>query len=205
VNYEFGIEMRDQCGIEFGKVGINLVASEAHANAPTDLRAQMTKLLAAKPDAIYLAPIGGGTIPLAIRAGRELGFKGLFMTYTSGDTPDVYNLKLAEHDFFFVSHDVPASAPKAVVDATKTYGGYTGAGYDYAWIVGTIARDLAKSGKPVTGKNIIARVRELGTVKTPVNEYHFKPDGYTVRPLAIFTVANGGRKLERPFLAKDLE
>jgi len=205
VNYEFGIEMRDQCGIEFGKVGIELVASEAHANAPTDLRAQMTKLLAAKPDAIYLAPIGGGTIPLGIRAGRELGFKGLFVTYTSGDTPDVYNLKLAESNFFFVSHDVPAEAPKAVAQAVASYGGYAGAGYDYAWVIGNIARELVAEGKPVTGSAIIGRVREKGNIKTPVNGYRFKSDGYTVRPLAIFGVANGGRKLERPFTAQELE
>ena len=205
VNYEFGIEMRDQCGIEFGKVGIELVASEGHSNAPTDLRAQVTKLLQAKPDAIYLAPIGGGTIPLGIRAGRELGFKGLFMTYTSGDTPDVYNLKLAESGFFFVSHDVPAEAPRGVAEAVTTYGGYAGAGYDYAWLVGSVARELAKEGKPITGTNLIARVREKGTIKTPVNEYRFKPTGYTVRPLAIFTVANSARKLERPFTAQELE
>jgi branched-chain amino acid transport system substrate-binding protein len=205
VNYEFGVEMRDQCGIEFGKVGIELVASEGHSNAPTDLRAQVTKLLESKPDAIYLAPIGGGTIPLGIRAGRELGFKGLFITYTAGDTPDVYNLKLAETGFFFVSHDVPAEAPKTVAAATAAYGGYAGAGYDYAWLIGSVGRELAKEGKPITGTNIIGKIRQTGTIKTPVNEYRFKPDGYTVRPLAIFTVANGARKLERPFTAQELE
>jgi branched-chain amino acid transport system substrate-binding protein len=197
--------MKDECTTEFGKVGVETVASEAHANAPTDLRAQMTKLLAAKPDAIYLAPIGGGTVPLGIRAGRELGFKGLFMTYTSGDTPDVYNLKLAETGFFFVSHDVPAQAPQAVADAVKAYGGYAGAGYDFGWIVGTVARELASEGKPLSGAAIIERVRARGTVETPVNQYRFKPDGYTTRPLAIFGVANGGRKLVRAFTAQQLD
>ncbi len=205
VNYEFGIEMRDQCEIEFGKLGIKMVASEGHTNAPTDLRAQMTKLLAAKPDAIYLAPIGGGTIPLGIRAGRELGFKGVFITYTAGDTPDVYNLKLAESNFFFVSHDVPAGAPKAVIDATAQYGGYTGAGYDYAYIVGALAKKLVAEGKPVTGKGLIDALRAAKTIKTPVNEYIFQADGYTVRPLAIFSVANGARKLERGLTAADLQ
>jgi hypothetical protein len=165
----------------------------------------MTKILEAKPDAIYLAPIGGGTVPLGIRAGRELGFKGLFITYTAGDTPDVYNLKLAESNFFFVSHNVPAEAPKSVAEATTTYGGYTGAGYDFAWIIGTVGRELAKEKKPITGSAISAKVRALGTIKTPVNEYRFKPDGYTVRPLAIFHVANGARKLERAFAPAELE
>ena len=205
VNYEFGVEMRDQCGIEFGKVGVKLVASEAHANAPTDLRAQTTKLLEAKPDAIFLAPIGGGTIPLAIRAGRELGFKGLFITYAAGDTPDVYNLKLAETNFFFVSHIVPEGAPKAVKDATTQYGGFTGPGYDYAWIVADLARKLADQGKPITGKNLIEALRAAKNVKTPVNEYIFQADGYTIRPLALFGVKNGGRALVRSLSPSELQ
>ncbi|WP_201832776.1 ABC transporter substrate-binding protein [Microvirga zambiensis] len=205
VNYEFGIEMRDQCEIEFGKVGIKLVAAEGHPNAPADLRAQTTKILEAKPDAIYLAPIGGGTVPLGIRAGRELGFKGLFITYTAGDTPDVYNLKLAENNFFFVSHDVPEGAPQSVHEATKSYGGYVGMGYDFAWIVTSLAQQLKQEGKEISGRNLITKLREIQTVKTPVNEYRFLPDGNTVRPLALFSVAGGGRKLEQSLTPSQLQ
>lgn len=205
VNYEFGIEARDQCEIEFGKVGIKLVASEAHPNAPSDLRAQTTKLLEAKPDAIYLAPIGGGTVPLGIRAGRELGYEGLYFTHTAGDTPDVYTLKLAESNFFFLSHEVPASAPQAVQDAAKTYGGSTPAGFDYAWLVAHAARELKAAGQPINGTSIIARLRADRTVTTPVNGYVFEESGNTIGPLAVYGVKDGGRVLLKALSAQDLE
>ncbi|MBR1121020.1 amino acid ABC transporter substrate-binding protein [Bradyrhizobium lablabi] len=204
VNYEFGIEIRDQCQIEFGKVGIEMVASEGHPNAPTDLRAQTTKLLEAKPDAIFLAPIGGGTIPLGIRAGRELGYTGLYMTTSAGDTSDVYTFKLAEKDFFFVAHDIPASAPAALKDVAAAYGGYAAAGYEYGWLVGKLANDLTAAGQPVNGQGIIDKIRGVNTVETPLNTYVFKKDGDTVRPLGIFGVNGGARKLLKAYSAKDL-
>jgi len=205
VNYEFGIELRDKCEEEFGKVGIKLVASEGHPNAPPDLRAQLTKLLEAKPDAIYLGPIGGGTVALGIRTARELGYTGLLTTYGAGDTPDIYNLKLAEGNFFFVSNEVPATAPEAVKTATAEYGGYTPAGYEFVWLTAKLIRDTTKDGQPVSGKALIAKLRQERDIQTPVNRYVFKEDGNTARPLAIFTIENGARKLERILSAKELE
>jgi len=205
VNYEFGIELRDKCEEEFGKVGIKLVASEGHPNAPPDLRAQLTKLLEAKPDAIYLAPIGGGTVALGIRTARELGYAGLLTTYGAGDTPDIYNLKLAEGNFFFVSNEVPPNAPEVVKKATAEFGGYTPAGYEYIWLVSKLIRETTKPGEAVSGKTLIAKLRTERDIQTPVNRYLFKDDGNTTRPLAIFTIENGGRKLERILSAKELD
>lgn len=205
VNYEFGIEIRDQCQIEFGKIGVEMVASEAHPNAPTDLRAQTTKLLEAKPDAIFLGPIGGGTIPVGIRAGRELGYEGLYMTTAAGDTSDVYTFKLAEQKFFFAAHDIPDSASQALKDVAASFGGYAAAGFEFGWLVGKVSGDLAAAGKPVTGQAILDTLRSTGKVETPLNTYVFKADGDTVRPLGIFGVAGGARKLLKPYGATDLE
>lgn len=205
VNYEYGRELRDKCKEEFGKIGTEMVAAEAHPNSPPDLRAQLTKILAAKPDAIYVASIGGGTVALAIRTGRELGYKGIYMTHGAGDTSDVYDLKLAEDGFFFVSHVIPENAPESVKKAGKEFGGYAGAGYDFAWISGLLMRELAKEGKPINGKNMTEKLRSMRTVKTPINEYEFIEDGNTIRAMAIFTVKDGGRVLERALSAAELK
>ncbi len=205
VNYEYGRELRDKCREEFGKIGVETVADEAHPKSPPDLRAQFTKILQKKPDAIYLGSIGGGTVALAIRTGRELGYDGIFMTHGAGDTPDVYNLKLAEKNFFFVSHAVPDGAPESVKQATKQYGGYAGAGYDFAFVSAVVMKALAKEGKPITGENMAAKLREMKAVKTPVNDFLFHADGNTVRPMAVFGIAGGGRKLEKILSAEDLK
>ncbi len=197
VNYEYGLELRDMCEAEFGKHGIKMVAAEGHPNAPPDLRAQFTKIMQAKPDAVFLASIGGGTVAQAIRTGRELGYEGIFMTHGAGDIPDIYNLKVAEKNFFYAGHAVPETAPKAVFESAKEYGGFVGAGYDFAWIDMMLARELIKEGKPVTGANMAAKLRALGTVQTPINKFTFLEDGKTIRPMAIFTIANGEKKLEK--------
>lgn len=205
VNYEYGRELRDKCNEEFGKIGVKMVVAEAHPNSPPDLRAQFTKIIQAKPDAVYLGPIGGGTVALAIRTGREMGYGGVFMTHGAGDTPDVTKLKLAEKNFFFVSHAVPDSAPESVKKATDAYGGYAGAGYDFAWVSAHLMKELAKQGKPITGANMAALLRKEKNVTTPVNAFTFMPDGNTIRPMAVFTVADGKRKLAKILSAKELE
>lgn len=205
VNYEYGRELRDKCEEEFGKIGVKMVASEAHPKSPPDLRAQLTKILQQKPDTIYLGVIGGGTVALAIRTARELGYKGLFMTHGAGDTPDVYNLKLAENNFFFVSHAVPNRAPDSVKMATKKYGGYAGAGYDFAWISVMLMKELANEGKAITGKNMTAKLRKIKSVKTPVNSFEFLPDGNTVRGMAVFGIKNGGRILLKEISSSELK
>jgi ABC-type branched-subunit amino acid transport system substrate-binding protein len=205
VNYEFGIELRDKCEEEFGKKGIRLVASEGHPNAPPDLRSQLTKLIDAKPDAIYLAPIGGGTVALGIRTARELGYKGLLTTYGAGDTPDIYTLKLAEDNFFYVSHATPPGAPEAVKTATEQYGGYTLMGYEYVWLVARLGNEVLKNGQKLSGNALVAQLRKDRDIQTPVNRYVFQDDGYTIRPLAIFTIEHGARKLQHVLSASDLE
>lgn len=205
VNYEYGVEMRDQCKSEFGKIGVDLVASEAHPNSATDLRAQMTKLLEMKPDAIYLAAIGGGSIPVGIRAGRELGYEGVFMTSSAGDTPDVYKFKLAEQDFFFDAHTVRENTAQDIKDAVTKYGGYVGAGYDFGWLIGQYSKRLVDVGKSVNGTGIISALRADGKVSTPVNDYVFKTDGDTIRALGIFGVENGVRKPLKEYSAAELQ
>lgn len=205
VNYEYGRELRDKCKQEFGAIGVTMASAEAHPKSPPDLRAQLTKILDAQPDAIYLGAIGGGTVALAIRTGRELGYKGIFMTHGAGDTADVYKLKLAEDGFFFVSHVIPDDAPGALLKAGKEFGGYAGAGYDFAWVSGMLMRELTKSGKKVTGKGMTEALRAMKTVKTPINEYVFLDDGNTVRAMAVFTVKDGGRVLEKALTADELK
>ena len=60
----------------FEELGGHVVASESYASDVTDFRTQLTKLINAEPDAIFLAAQGefsGGTI---IKQLRDLGFEG---------------------------------------------------------------------------------------------------------------------------------
>jgi ABC-type branched-subunit amino acid transport system substrate-binding protein len=204
IDYEFGYEMVKSCEAEFGKRGISVVAKASHPIAPPDLRAQFTKLLEANPDAIYIANIGGGEMVMSIRTARELGFKGLLLTHTGADAPDIFNLTLAEKDFLFVGHVVRDEAPAALKDIVTTQHGYAGSGYDFAWITRMVMSEVAKAGKPITGETVLAKLRTLRTVRTPATEYEFFPDGTTLRSLAIFDVRQGKRHELQRFSPADL-
>ena len=61
---------------QFESLGGSVVAEESYASEVTDFRSQLTKLVAASPEAIYLASQGefaGGTI---VKQARELGYEG---------------------------------------------------------------------------------------------------------------------------------
>jgi branched-chain amino acid transport system substrate-binding protein len=195
VDYEFGYEMVKAVEAEFGRRGIAVVGKASHPIAPPDLRAQLTKLLEAQPDGIYIANIGGGEMVLAIRTARELGFSGLLMTHTGGDESDIYSMKLTEKNFILDAHVILDAAPASLKQLASNVHGYAGSGYDFAWINQFIADRLTKAGKPITGETILAELRTVRQVRTPATEYEFFPEGTTLRTLGVFDVQNGQRHL----------
>lgn len=60
---------------EFEKLGGKMVGDETFKNQDTDMRGQLTKLRAARPDALYLLAPSGRPIALALKQIREAGFK----------------------------------------------------------------------------------------------------------------------------------
>ncbi len=72
----------------FEELGGHAVASEGFTSDITDFRTQLTKLIAAQPDAVYLAPqteFSAGTIMKQL---RELGFEGPIYAETVATGPE---------------------------------------------------------------------------------------------------------------------
>ena len=76
----------------FEELGGHVVFSESYASDITDFRTQLTKLINAEPDAVYLASQGefsGGTI---IKQLRELGFEGPIYTESVNTGPEALSI-----------------------------------------------------------------------------------------------------------------
>ncbi len=76
----------------FEQLGGHVVAAESYATDITDFRTQLTKLIAAQPDAVYLASQGefsGGTI---IKQLRELGYEGPIYTESVNTGPEALSI-----------------------------------------------------------------------------------------------------------------
>ena len=76
----------------FEELGGHVVASESYASEVTDFRTQLTKIINANPDAIYLASQGefaGGSI---IKQARELGYEGPIYTESVAVGPEALEI-----------------------------------------------------------------------------------------------------------------
>jgi branched-chain amino acid transport system substrate-binding protein len=85
----------------FTNLGGKIVAFEAHPTGTTDFKAQLTKIIAAKPDIIYI-PDYYNDVALIAKQARELGFKGAFIGGDGWDSPKLTEIggKAVEGGFF---------------------------------------------------------------------------------------------------------
>ena len=68
--------VRRTTAAQFEKRGGTIVAEERYTSDVTDFRSQLTKMLAATPDAIHLAPQSEFTAGTVIKQAREIGYGG---------------------------------------------------------------------------------------------------------------------------------
>ena len=71
---------------KFTALGGEVVGYEGHATGTTDFKAQLTKILAAKPDVLYVSDYYNDVALIAKQA-RELGFKGPLLGGDGWDSP----------------------------------------------------------------------------------------------------------------------
>ncbi len=61
---------------QFEKLGGSIVAAEQYGSDNTDFRSQLSKLFAANPDALHLAPQSEASAGAIIKQAREVGYEG---------------------------------------------------------------------------------------------------------------------------------
>ena len=71
INNDYGKGLEQVFTLEFTKLGGKVAASESFAQSATNLRTQLTKIKAAKPDVLYLVGFPKET-PIALKQAREL-------------------------------------------------------------------------------------------------------------------------------------
>jgi branched-chain amino acid transport system substrate-binding protein len=90
-----------------------VVAFESHGTKDQDFSAQLTKIISAKPDFIFV-PDNYNQVALIVQQARDLGYKGPFMGSDSWGTPDL--IKLCGKDCYgqyFSTHYAAAGAKGA--------------------------------------------------------------------------------------------
>ena len=68
--------VRRTTAAQFEKLGGSVVAAERYGSDVTDFRSQLSKLVAASPDALHLAPQSEASAGAIIKQAREIGYEG---------------------------------------------------------------------------------------------------------------------------------
>ena len=108
------------------KMGAGIVnAFESHGTKDQDFSAQLTKIIAAKPDFIFL-PDNYNQVALIVRQARQLGYKGQFMGSDSWGSSELMTLCGDDcKGLYFSTHYAAAGATGATKDFIDRYTGNT--------------------------------------------------------------------------------
>jgi branched-chain amino acid transport system substrate-binding protein len=121
----------------------SVVAYEGHPSGATDFKAQLTKIIAAKPAVLYV-PDYYNDVGLIAKQARELGFKGPLVGGDGWDSPELVKIGgTAVENGFFTNHYSPADKRPMVKDFVAKYTAKFGAepdalaalGYDAMYIM----------------------------------------------------------------------
>ncbi len=199
---DLGTTLRDAVKQDWERLGGTLVSDESHQQEETNFRPTMIKMLAANPDAIYLTTSNGKQTAQIVRQARELGYKGIFLSYGAMEDPELLAIGDKAEGCYYSS---PAYDPAGTNPATrhfvdlfkKKYGRvpnvHQANHYDLIQMYKVAADALAKQNKPITG----AALREYFVGNMPTyhgasGDYRFNyKDGSVLRSSIVKTIKNG--------------
>jgi len=164
---------------KFEGLGGQVVAFEGHASGTTDFKAQLTKILSAKPDVLYVSDYYNDVALIAKQA-RELGFKGPMVGGDGWDSPDLTKIGgAAVENGYFTNHYSKDDTRAEVQDFVKKYQAKYGAAPDALAALGydamNIMLDSIKRAGKTDGKSIRDAMKATdlqtvsGTVKFDAN------------------------------------
>lgn len=205
VFYETGSDYSEGVKDAFVKtaeeLGMTVVGTEAFGTGDKDFRAQMTKLSAAKPDAIML-PIYYSEAGLAVTAARNAGYQGKFM---GGDgMGSIKDYASAEHLEGLVYCSGYAPGTDSVRDFEARYKNafssdvpnmFAPLGYDAAMLM-TYGLKMAeeKGLAPQTPEYydaVIAGLKEASNLKGITGTYSFDEQNNPIKEAAMIELKNG--------------
>lgn len=152
VKNDYSVGLAQVFGQTFTELGGSIVGEEAYSEGDMDFKAQLTKLIALQPEALFV-PGYYTEVGLIAREARALGFTGLLI---GGDGWDSSKLVEVGQDAivgsYFTNHYSVDDPSKAVQDFISTYqakfgekpDGLAALGYDAAHILYAAMEDVAK-------------------------------------------------------------
>lgn len=180
--------------VQFEKLGGSIVAYEGHPEKVTDFNAQLTKILAAEPELIYI-PDYYNDVGLIAKQARSLGFKGYFLGGDGWDSPDLVKIGgEAIEGGFYTNHFAKDDTRTIVQEFNNRYKAKFGAEPDalaaLAYDAANVMFDAIKRAGSLDGTKIkdALKASEFSAVSGVIR---FDANGDPIKPAVIIEIKNG--------------
>lgn len=199
---DLGTALAQAVKSDWTRIGGSIAAEDVHQPGEASFRPILMKMLSTKPDAIYLTSSNGKQLAQIVRQGRELGYKGIFLSYGAFEDPEVLALGAQADGCYYSSPSFDAANPGAdgrkFVDAfQKKYGRapnvHQANHYDLVMLYTAVADGLAKQNKPLNGATFREYMAStLPQYKGSAGAYKFNyKDGSVLRSSIVKVVRDG--------------
>ena len=184
---------------KFTALGGQVVGYEGHATGTTDFKAQLTKVLAAKPDVLYVSDYYNDVALIAKQA-RELGFKGPMLGGDGWDSPKLMEVGgAAVEGCYFTNHYSQDDTTPLVQDFVKSYKAKYNAAPDALAALGydatNVMLDAIKRAGSTDGDKIKAAMQATD-LQTVTGKVKFDSDRNPVKSAVIIEI-KGGKQVFR--------
>ncbi len=199
---DLGTALAQSVKTDWTRIGGAIIAEDVHQPAEANFRPILLKVLNAKPDAIYLTSSNGKQLAQIVRQAREIGYKGIFLSYGAFEDPEVLALGAQADGCYYSAPSYDAATPgaggrKFVDSFQKKYGRlpnvHQANHYDLVLLYAAVADGLAKQNKPLTGASFREYlVATMPTYQGAAGSYRFNyKDGSVLRSSIVKVVRDG--------------
>ena len=184
---------------QFTTLGGKVVAFEAHDTGITDFKAQLTRIVQAKPDVIYCSDYYNDVALIAKQA-RELGFKGPMIGGDGWDSPDLVKIGgAAVEGCYFTNHYSKDDTRPVVQDFVKKYQAKFNADPDALAVLAYDAMNITLNAIKTAGKTDGAAIKDAlaaTDLDAVTGHIKFDADRNPIKSAVIIKISNGQQVYE---------
>jgi len=179
----------------FTELGGKIVQVQTYSTGDRDFSAQLTSILIANPDGLFIPDYHSAAGPILLQA-HQFGLNCVKLGVDGWDSPDLTRLAAGnEEGGYYVNHYSVLDTREATVEFINKYRAKYNAdpdalaalGYD-AMLIIKAALEQAGSTDPVALKNALGTVKNVVAATATID---MDPEGTPYKPLVILQIQNG--------------
>ena len=179
----------------FAELGGEVVAFESYPERSNDFRPQLTKMLAAAPDVLFM-PNYYNDVALQTQQARALGIKAVFLGGDGWDSPELLKAPAAEGGYFSNHFSRESDSPR-VKEFVEGYRRRFGSDPDALASLGYEAAQILLDAIRRAGSDDPMKIRdalEKTNLETITGRITFDADHNPIKPAAILKIEKGKQK-----------